>query len=574
MPEIHYPACTLNMRVRLDSSLRVDPLGAQMPGVNTSTVPRKTLPLVMAGADDGFSRTFGVVPVAASIELLSFREASKFSATVNFRDLPIDPRLLKGVAVTLLMGTVTAEDFADGMARAQNRFGARSSKLKLDSPGVAQEFHGIADKIVVRHTAEGSELQIEGRDLRSTLIDSPARPDLFADLDLTQGIDRVCLDILGKHPFMADRPVIRDDGFYDPVPSPADAGGLTRVLQGADGKARGRRNAKGDAGKMSFWDLIVQYCSLCGAVPYFRGKNLHLRPVRSLYQRLTAGHSERGNATPFEGGLPRNVGEAVPLSVRRLLYGRDVEEIEYSRTYTGSSKGQIVEVVCLNTSSAERGKQRLLQAIWPPDVIIESGKRPRATSAKGKKALASRVAPNNSVAATDVMRVAVSGITSIERLREVAHAIYEEVNHNEMGGSLRTGKLSSFGGSAQDPDLLRLQPGDTLELAVDAAPVASRTPLVADLISQARRSFEEEVDVLAKAIGDVNAARAIVATARGAIPDIQRFFYVSNVRLEWAADSGYEITCDFLNYVEPAHQFEGLSKPVELGMRSLSAGRR
>lgn len=567
---VFYPACTVNVRLRFDSSFRVDPIAAELAGdkdalkehLALTAGARLTEPLVLSGPRGQLSTAMGITPRSCSVEMPGMRTAGRFSVTADFRTIPIDPRLIKGAGVTILLGTVPDYDFADGMARAKPS-GARSSRLDIDSAGLAIQFAGIIDDWEVTHGASGSEISFSGRDLRAILMDSPARPEMFEDVDLTQDIGLVVADILAKHPMLYDQVPLMDDGWPDnTIPSPGDTEGLTRVMQGADGKAKGRRGSKGGGNDLNFWDLIVQYCMLVGAVPYYIGNTMHIRSARTLYQRQAAGNDPARNPTPFAGGLKRHVpGQAEPISQRQFLYGRDVEEISFKRKFTGK-KATAVQVVCLNTSSKERGAAKLLSATWPPGIEVTNGGKGKKTTVKATDKRADRatttsVGPSNQVSAKDIMRIPVSGIRSEKRLQAIANAIYEEVNRGEMGGSVQTKKLASFGGDNNDADLLKMRAGDAVLLATDSAPMGN-VPIMAELTKQARHSFEEQVQYVAAQIGDEQAARAIVATARGAVVELQQWFYVTEVSFDWDAGSGIDVNFSFINYVEPVMDFSSV----------------
>lgn len=140
------------------------------------------------------------------------------------------------------------------------------------------------------------------------------------------------------------------------------------------------------------------------------------------------------------------------------------------------------------------------------------------------------------------------GIRDVKILRRIAKDIYEELGRGEMGGSCETESLASFGGDNQDPDLIHLKPGDTVELLTDVRLLSSQLPLVNEFTDHQRRSFEEEVAAINLRLGDEKLARAIVATNRAF--GLQRFFRVANVKFRWSANSGISIAFDYQNYVE------------------------
>src|SRR5262249_36537646 len=153
---------------------------------------------------------------------------------------------------------------------------------------------------------------------------------------------------------------------------------------------------------------------------------------------------------------------------------------------------------------------------------------------------ATTLAPSGSATMEEVLRIPVPGVNSKDRLREIAKDLFEEIGRGEMGGSVSTRSLASFlvpndpqdklAGN-KDPDLVKLRPGDAVELRVDSRQLSSTAPLVSSYTDSIRRSFDEEVADLQKRIGQGSTetvsgdlARVLVATARGGILELSKFF--------------------------------------------------
>jgi hypothetical protein len=220
----------------------------------------------------------------------------------------------------------------------------------------------------------------------------------------------------------------------------------------------------------------------------------------------------------------------------------------------GGFKPRVVEVVCVDTSSPERGAAKLIRARWPAVTDEQLDKT------KGKPVA---VAPSGATTSAEIMRVPVSGITDTARLTRIAKGIYEEVSRGEIGGSVETKALASWGGDNLDPDLLRLKPGDAVEMVTDVRRLQRASPLVAQYVDDQRRSENEEVEALMERMDDRTLATAIVRSSRsGALP---RFFYVQNVKYDWKADSGIGVAFDYQNYVDAGQTEAQGATPAEAG---------
>jgi hypothetical protein len=169
----------------------------------------------------------------------------------------------------------------------------------------------------------------------------------------------------------------------------------------------------------------------------------------------------------------------------------------------------------------------------------------------------------------DVIRVPVNGINSKDRLREIAHQIYEEVGRGEIGGSCSTKDLSSFGGDNSDPDLLRLRPGDPVEFREAAGAIKQIPPLVSELTNKTGMSLEELTAEIQKRIGDADIARILAVSIRGSVPALQRTFRVGNVKFSWDKEAGVGIDFDFQNYVETRYDADPTHTAVKSAIQNV-----
>lgn len=582
-----YPSCVVNFKLRFDEALTVvetpspesvdqrvlaptltGPVGSFLGAGAASAlssaitaaqgaasnVKPSTQPLVTKVGKTADSFVRNRVPRHLSTELPGYRSAGTFELTIDYADLPIDPRTLRSAAVEVHFGAVSADDFAAGM-RGERVDGRPLSILRTrESTGDPRldtlDMVGLVDEWKVQHHAQGSTVSISGRDLRSALIDSKLGSDpavlrsLLKQLDTSRPIDEVVQQILSYHP-AHDLFVIETNPFEWPgtkLPAPLGAESVPRVRKGARGKRKGGSAAlPGGQSDMSFWDLITQFCYLVGAIPYFAGYFLRIRPSRAIFDQLRAGF-DPSIPTPFAGGALRQVGQE-KLAVRRLVYGRDVEDLEFSKKFGGTQKPHTIRCVSTDPTGKGKGKDAYITAIWPPNIPGDP---------KIKKAKTQTVDPSGQKAHEEILEIPCPGVTSKEQMQVVAQGLYEEIGRNEMGGSCKTKKLASFGGDNTDPDLVRLKPGDGVEFLTDIQQLSSGAPVVSTYTNSERVPFDAAVEnirrKLGDKIGDDNLARVIVSSARGLVFELQRFFRVANVKKDFDANSGIDISFDFQNY--------------------------
>lgn len=542
---VYYPAMVAHLRIRFDETLvrkvgtaeldpvivdqlvqsGLDPLGA-----------RTTMPLFPGEVvDDGLSHVVDIVPITGSAERAGSRQAGQFALTFSFRDLPIDPRLVRACSVYIHAGTVSASQFAD----AQSNPGARAGRISsLGANGLPDQrtvrMPGIVDTWEVRHGDNGSTVDIAGRGLAAVFLDSPAPPDLLQKLDLRKEIWEVVQDVIRMHPQAAqfkDR-VVRAPRSWWPggvIPSPASV--TPRHRRGTSGEKQPLLGGKG-GGSMNYWDIITRYCALVGAVPRFKGSYLMIVPAQSLFQL------DKPDAIgPFAERKPRAMPDGSTSSVRQLVYGRNIDTLVVSRKFSGQV-ARVVEAISLDTTGNRKGKDRYLTARWPVDGKV-----------RGKK-VASKVDADGGGSTQEVLRVPVPGVLDYAQLEAAARSIFEEVMRSELTGSVATRAIASTGGSNADTDMLSLDAGDPIRLGVDLTSLGNRPPVAHELVDQTRQPYEAAVAALKARIGDERLARVLVASARGLVQGTMDTFYVEHVRLRWDVQSGLGVEADFRNYVQ------------------------
>lgn len=543
MSAVYYPGLAAVFTLRFDEVLLngtiPPPDSAASLGKRGSLLagPQSRKAELLNGARDRLTKRVGVVPKTASLELPGYRQAPKFSMSFLWKDLPIDPRAVRALGVEIYVGVVDGAQFGRTMLF-RSEFGRLAATL-LEKPENLM-MAGVADEVTTDFGDKGSELVIEGRGLQGLFLDARVHERSLKDLQVEQPIDDLVREVLSRAGLSARVPVRADPPSEWPggaIPGVATRDVVTRANRGADG-AGASMPQKGDSSTMQFWDLVTQFCFLVGAVPYFEGHVLRIRPAQSLYERR---RRAAAGQTPFQPNRPRAVrkadGKEEQFSIRRMVYGRNLNRFRLSRKTAGASKLPTVRVVCNDPDAERGGAGQVLEARWPEDSASDSQK-------------ASDVAPSGSQSKQEDMTVPVYGIKSLVRLRQIARALHEEVARGELTGSASTKDLASLGGDNADADLLRLRPGDPVEFLVDATGLRTFPPIVSDANGLAAKSPKEAAAELAAQLGDADLAEVLVGTSRGQFQGLQDFFHVQTVKYSWDSSAGIAVDFDFQNYVE------------------------
>jgi len=549
----YYPSCVVDFQIRFDEGSLVIGGGpkssADIAAAGTNANAGATTPVLLDARADNLSQVLGIIPRSLTVELPGYRQAGTFNIELAYQNFPLDPRVLRSVRVFLYMGVVSAGDFGTGILEGMSEgegMGARSSVLQASPDNLL--LVGLVDSVCAEHNESGHIIRLEGRDLRGVLLDAKIDAETLTKINLAQTIDKVVGDILNKLFPQGGGIVIKTDANDWPsgLPTPALQGDLSRVNSDA---ATGKANVpsmQGSSQDISYWDIITQYCYLVGAIPYFVGTELRIRPPRSLYdwQRAKLPFGQTSMKTPFADEAPRTIvgAQAEQFLYRRIVFGRDILDLKFERKLTGT---KVPAVRCVSVDSDLKGttpnpttkapqSAKLIEARWPP--ITD------------KAANTSSVTSGGTAPTRDEITIPVPGIVNAKRLEDIAHQVYEEIGRGELGGSISTKNLASFGGDNEDPDLMKLRPGDPIEIRFDASGLESYPPPISELTNHAGRSEEEEVQAVKEQLGDENLARAIVQANRG--QNTQQTFRVGNVRYQWNAGSGISVDFDFQNYVE------------------------
>jgi len=557
MTVAYRPSVLVRLRMTFDPSYIAPPSSNPEPQSSTDSpraitqAPGTPAVITQRRTEAGLVQEVVLQPISASIERPPVREAGKFSLEFLYRDLPIDPRIFSSITADVYMGSVSAANSAAGLA---GRYvgGTNPAVVPLVDENLA--FVGIVDKVSMSHSDTSSRVTMEGRDLRAFLVDTNLPAIAFTELNLRKPITNVVRQILDLQPWG------RSIGVYyfpeewripgDPVqgpPAPYAADNATRVRLGATGKESKGTPRSGD--EVKFWDIVVQYCFLCGVLPYFDGEKLVLRRARAYW-----------------------ASESV---VRGFIYGRDVRALTIDRSLAGP-RYKVVQVVNVDTDSDQRGSSRLVEVTYGGDKVLDSGNpdgrlnkvgQPRGQTVQPQP---TNIAPSRNESFNDVLRVPVPGVKNRAQLLEIAKAIYEEQNRFEFSGTLETANLGSYTFPDGAQDILRIRPGDAIRVQIDARLSTANAPAVAPLTDQKRTDPATRIAELVRKGYSEQAARAITVSEQRGIPELAPVFRVKAARFDFDVTTGIKVTVDFNNYVEATRAAAGLTVTTGLPVGSTS----
>jgi hypothetical protein len=437
----------------------------------------------------------GIVPMRATLERNSYKEADTLEIDIPFLDLPFDPRTIRSCGVQYYLGTLTDEIWKEGVSNNQ------IPKLPLeDDYGSNLRFEGWVDDYRSSWADGQTTVTLSCRDNTSLLIDQPAPPQLKIDPKKT--LDEAFADYLASFPQFAGLAV-------EYRPSSDDAPRLADIANKASQRNGGTGPGKD---KMSVWDYLTDVAGMAGCVLFFEGSTIVIQKPRTLY-----GSEVVREGDPWEG-LEYNGAE---LENRTLIYGENVESFEVSRRFNENAPRNI-ELRCYLPS-----RKKTLVARFP--------------------GVTSKVQPGEK-ADKSILVLRVSGVASKDALKVIAQSVYEDMSRQELAVSIKTKHLASLGGSNSEPDLLYLQSGDPVEVLFASKEGDAEVPSSPEQLEGALLIEARTIEFLS-ALGyekEIAAAYAKAYVAAG----YQTIFRVQKAMIDWSSEEGVSISIDATNYVQ------------------------
>ncbi len=509
----YYPSGLLQLHVRLDEGAGPLPKGAldALRGLDTTTYDSGLTAL--ATPSDGLSVITSVQPREVDHQRNGPRFADTLQVSIALRDFPIRAQMIRAVGVVWLAGTVSPDDYQDGMRTAVR--GGRTNRALVNPTRENVRFVGFADQI--REDESAGELVLVCRDFTSVLLDTEVTSDVLQGIDAGAPLDSVVIELLRRIPggaagglSVSIEPWIGEDG--SPLPLPRVASLYHERQTSKAGVSR--IPAALASGQLSFWDLITDLCMRAGMVPMIEEDALRIVPPRNVFG---------------SNGSWRRTVAGETLTVRRMVLGNNLRSLQFSRDL-----GRLASPAVVVRSWAP-GLSVPLEARWPEAVK------------------ASQVLPSGLGASEKPQVLLVRGVTDPAQLSRIARSLYEEMSRTEYGGTLSTVDLASLGGGNSDPDLLDLRSGDPLEVVIQNG--GQRTGL-----SWVSRQTSDEAFRRMRAHGiAAPVARALVRLAeqtRG----LQTVFRVRECAYKWrlsGPNPSVQVDIGFANWLEVRENMSG-----------------
>lgn len=444
----------------------------------------------------------GVNPKNAKLQLNGLKQASTLDLEIPYLDAPFDPRTIRSCAIEFYFGTITEDD----NARAAGDVGFLPDSY-VDDNGVVRSnrrFTGWVDSWEVEmKDGNPAHIRLQCRDSRQVLIDQQSPPQL--KLDPKTPLDKAIANYLAAFP--------QFDGIAVEYRGEGEAPALESVVQGPHKQGVGP--AKGD--KASVWDYLTDTAGMVGCVLFMVEQTVVIAKPRTVLGQGNAREDDPYNNSPREL-------RGMPLPHRTLIYGENVKSMGFGRKFNAAAPTN-VELRCYLGSSKKTIVVRF------PDVQTTAS----PGNAGDKKWMVWRMA----------------GISDPAMLKVAAQSIYEQGARKELAVKLSTHELSSYGGTVLSPDLLDMQPGDPVEVYVNAA---QQSLSDVERVEDTQLAEQRLIDFLVGLGHDEKLAKAYARAY--ADNGFQTTFRTRTVRMDYSADSGVSMDIEAVNFVEVRYDKE------------------
>ncbi len=506
-----------------------------------------------------------LMPDECSINRSNLKDCATCEVKMKWRDVPIDPRVVRSALLIATIGAVSADDWAAGIQGQRRAIDGSLLSVVNRTPGQelqftsSSRFVGFADEWSAEFTDDGDTITITGRDVSCLMRDQQLETEhgINLELPIAEGVR----ELLNRFPMTRGMQVVyglpRDPN--DPLnqiseeplgPVPAASSEKNGPIPPNNSRTKAGkprrpvRVKKGDE-RESVYDHITKVLQKLALVPVMRGFTLYLLEPRTLF--------------------------ADPSRRRKMVWGKNLKTLSFSRRL-GGVKCETIEMRSPNPVLGRTLWARYpVFAGQPASGLLGQGGSPQPT--KTRQVI---VGPTGAVEETILVQY-VRGVTDLKLLEKIAHNVFEEIGRQEIEGSISTDEVDSFE-SLVEADLLDLQPGDPMEILV-AKPnrleqsgsdsgIASINPFAND---PPVKSISNELQRLSsysiaqrkqylKGLGFSDAAAERLAEIQEQAR-LTSIFRIGHVNLKFTVDDGIEIDSDFHNYIYVREDPEAEQKP-------------
>lgn len=531
---------------------------------------------------DGLSQILDTSPVSSTRTMEAPSKASQLELELGWRELPLDSRVIRSILALHYEGTSTPEAWATGRRELAPNDPTPSGYIVPAIPSNLR-FVGHADEIGDAHSGDGDTLAIAFRSLDALLLDTSLPYGEGVAMASGSTIVEIVKNILETNPMFQifEGPYAElAEGSVLPRLSPALYNRLSTTTRAKHERsaliAKGRRTEADDlplvwrgtkGGKESYWDAINGLCHAHGLRVRIDLNRIIIYEPRSLYRDIpTLTTAPTVPRYPAPDSL-RAHGADARANVRRMVWGQNVESLEFKRKLAGIL-APVVRVKAHNPDARDRSK-RFVTVEHPPNTAV------------------TKISAAGTAGTRNVLEIDVHGVTDVGLLRKIAEQTYESIGRSEVGVSLSTSEIASYSDDPlfdpnSEPDLLDCRHGDPIQILVTPTErdrrvlysLAELNVILAGELPNATRGSADAVSRLEREGFSSDVARQLVQILRTA--NLPSVFRVARYTVAFT-DSGFALTFDLRDYVRVRADPDDISKisgvdPRRFAPRNVAGG--
>jgi hypothetical protein len=393
--------------------------------------------------------TFPVLAKKVTVNINDYNSADTFSAELDYRDFPFDPRCIRSLLVAIHMQDM----------KSLTEDGVNPSKIEATPSNVV--FQGFADEESIRFNDNAMTVSFEGRDYTALLLDAKypgATIDMAASLG---GVISLLLSTLKATENL--KVVNRSD--VNPLPTIGKfASDYSPLAQ--------KKNVKRQE---SYWEVIQDLVGRAGLIAFVEIDKLVIASPRTVFKRTTG----------YE-----------------FIYGKNLKSLEFKRKL-GRTKGVNISVRSLGFE-----KKEVLEAKIPEEAT-ESWCT--AMGIKKERVKVEKMDTKGKIETTDApfLGFRVKDISSKEALVKIGEGVFEEIGRQQIEGAIETREMISLQGNNQTPieyNITKIRCGTPVRIEIDVEDLkelskVARTPVRAAYLR--RKGYVPKIaDALAQSLGN------------------------------------------------------------------------
>lgn len=438
---------------------------------------------------------FTVLAKQVTVNLNSYREADTFDMTIDYKNFPFDPRIIRSLGVSIFI-----ED--------KKKLFRTNNELNLLIPDEENlVFQGFADTDSIQLTEEERTVRLEGRDFTSLLIDQEY---LGKPIQTSKPLDIVIRDLLDQ--LEATKPIKIQNLTLEDLPILAN-------LSADKGKNAGAKNPRKSR---SYWDHIQNLVEKAGLIAFISLDTLVITKPRKLYDRSKA---------------------------KVFVYGANLIDLEFERKL-GRQKGFNIRVVSLNFKEKVVIDAKIPEEAteeWSKDIGI---KRERillpSVDTQGKK-LPNKEAP--------FITFRIRDVATKNELVAIGEKIFEEIGRQQIEGKLTTKEMQVCDKDNNFFNSQLFRVGTPIEVSIDQGDLEGLPKLIQLLkASNQNKEGSGNIDAIKGKIKKFLIQRCYAPKVADAFAEsLTKFdtpFFTKAVQFTVDQESGWTMEIDFLNFID------------------------